>query len=101
VSEEICCGRALADAALLPSSPITTSEAPLGFRGRITDEVPTVLRTTLKHPKHEPLLEGAAERIHAAVRELKELRIVDEKGIRVRTDIPEDTKEGSDRDFGG
>jgi hypothetical protein len=63
--------------------------------------VPTVLRGTLKHPKPEPLLESAVERIHAAVRELKELGIVDEKGNRVRTDIPEDMKEGADRDFGG
>jgi hypothetical protein len=46
-------------------------------------------------------LESAAERIHAAVRELKELGIVDEKGNRVRTDLPEDMKEGADRDFGG
>ena len=64
-------------------------------------EVPTVLRGMLKHPKPEPLLESAAERIHAAVRELKELGIVDEKGNRVRTGIPEDMKEGADRDFGG
>jgi hypothetical protein len=71
------------------------------LRGRIMHEVPSVLRGTLKHPKHEPLLEGAAERIHAAVRELKELGIVDEKGNRVRTDLPEDMKEGADRDFGG
>lgn len=40
------------------------------------------------------------ERIHAAVRELKELGIVDEKGNRVRTDLPEDMQEGADRDFG-
>jgi hypothetical protein len=46
-------------------------------------------------------LEGAAERIHAAVRELKELGIVDEKGNRIRTDLPDDMKEGADRDFGG
>ena len=78
-----------------------TETAPSGFRGRIIDEVPTVLRTPLKRPKHEPLLEGAAERIHAAVRELKELGIVDEKGNRVRTDLPDDMKEGADRDFGG
>jgi hypothetical protein len=55
------------------------------------DEVLTVLRGTLKHPRPEPLLEGAAERIHAAVREPKEHGIVDEKGNRVR----------ADRDFGG
>jgi len=84
------------------AGPIEATEAaPSGFRGRIGNEVPTVLRTTLKHPKHEPLLEGAAERIHAAVRELKGLGIVDEKGNRVRTDLPEDMKEGADRDFGG
>jgi hypothetical protein len=63
--------------------------------------MPTVLRTSLKFPKPEPLLEGAAERVHAAVRELRELGIVDEQGKRVRTDIPEDMKEGADRDFGG
>ena len=43
---------------------------------------------------------GAAERIRAAVRELKELGIVDEKGSRVRTDLPADMKEGADRDSG-
>ena len=64
------------------------------------DEVPAVLRGTLKYPKHEPLLDGAAERVHAAVRELKELGIVDDKGNRVRTDLPEDMK-GADCDFGG
>ena len=37
-------------------------------------------RGTLKYPKHEPLLEGAAERIHAAVRELKELGLSMRKG---------------------
>jgi len=35
------------------------------------------------------------------VRELKERGIVDENGNRVRTDLPEDMKEGADRDFGG
>ena len=70
-------------------------------RGRIVDEMPTVIRGTLKQPKHEPLLEAAAARIHAAVRELKDLGIVDENGNRLRTDLPEDMKEGSDRDFGG
>jgi len=63
--------------------------------------VPVIIRGTLKHPKPEPLLEGAAERIHAAVRELKDLGIIDDKGNRVRTDLPQDMKEGADRDFGG
>jgi hypothetical protein len=65
------------------------------------DEVSSVLRGTLKHPKHEPLLEGAAERIHTAVRELKELGIVDEKGRHLRTDLPADMKDGANRDCGG
>jgi hypothetical protein len=63
--------------------------------------MPTVLRTTLKHPKREPRLEAAAQRIHTAVRELKELGIVDDKGNRVRKNLPEDMKEGADRNFGG
>jgi hypothetical protein len=83
------------------STALAQLDPPVRFRGRIMDEMPALLRGTLKHPKHEPLLEGAAERIHAAVRELKELGIVDEKGNRVRTDLPEDMKEGADRDFGG
>ena len=71
------------------------------IRGRIVGEVPIVIRGKLKQPRHEPLLEGAAERIHAAVHELQKLGIVDENGKRIRTDVPEDMKEGSDRDFGG
>lgn len=71
------------------------------LRGKLITEMPAVLHGTLKHPKHEPLLEGAAERIHAAVRQLKERGIIDEKGSRVRTDLPEDMKPGADRDFGG
>ena len=55
----------------------------------------------MKQPKHEPLLDGAAGRIHAAARELKELGIIDDKGNRVRTELPEDMREGADRDFGG
>jgi len=35
---------------------------------------------TLKRPRHEPSLEAAAERTHAALFELKQLGIVDEKG---------------------
>ncbi len=54
----------------------------------------------MTHPKPEPLLDKAAERIHATVRELKDQGLIDENGKRVRTDIPEDMKEGSDCDFG-
>jgi hypothetical protein len=62
--------------------------------------MPAVLRGNLTHPKPEPLLDKAAERIHATVRELKDQGLIDENGKRVRTDIPEDMKEGSDCDFG-
>lgn len=55
----------------------------------------------MNDPKPEPLLDKAAERIHATVLELKDLGLIDENGNRVRADIPEDMKEGSDRDFGG
>jgi hypothetical protein len=88
----------------LPAETGFEGSALLAWReppGRIMDEVPTVIRGTLKHPKHEPLLEGDAERIHAAVRQLKELGIVDEKRNRLRTDLPEDMEEGADRHFGG
>ena len=34
----------------------------------------------MKHPKREPLLEGGAERIHAAVGELKEIGLSMRKG---------------------
>ena len=63
--------------------------------------MPTVIRGTRTSPKYEPLLEAAAERIHAAVRELKDLRIIDENGHLLRTDLPDDMKPGADRDFGG
>jgi hypothetical protein len=61
----------------------------------IKTKVPEILRPSLKHPKPEPFLEGAAERIHAAVRELRELGIIDDEGNRVRTDLPQDMWEES------
>jgi len=41
------------------------------------------------------------ERGKAAVRRLQELGIIDAQGNRIRTDLPADMQEGSDRDFGG
>lgn len=81
------------------SSVPTDHCLPVG--GRIVSEVPTVIRGKSKSPKYDPAFEGAAERIHAAVRELKELGLIDEKGNRIRKDLPEDMKEGAERDFGG
>jgi hypothetical protein len=36
-----------------------------------------------------------------AVQKLIDDGIIDEQGNRIRTDLPEDMREGSDRDFGG
>ena len=70
-------------------------------RGTLVSEVATVIQTELKVPKYDPFLAGAAERIHAAVRELQARGIIDEHGNRIRTELPEDMKEGAERDFGG
>lgn len=48
-----------------------------------------------------PYLEEANKRIAEAVRKLQEAGIIDAEGNRIRTDLPADMREGSDRDFGG
>jgi hypothetical protein len=55
----------------------------------------------LKVPKVDPHLEAAGERVKAAAEELERLGIASHDGTRIRTDIPEDMREGADRDFGG
>ena len=52
-------------------------------------------------PTHDPYLATAAVRSRAAAQELETLGITDGKGKRLRTDLPEDMREGADRDFGG
>jgi hypothetical protein len=52
-------------------------------------------------PTYDPLLSAAATRASAAARELNALGIADDRGNRLRTDLPEDMREGADRDFGG
>ena len=52
-------------------------------------------------PSYNPLLEGAGERIRAAVADLRARGIIDAQGNRIRTDLPEDMREDSDCDFGG
>ena len=52
-------------------------------------------------PTEDPYLAAAAERIHAAVRDLQERGIIDAEGNRIRQDLPPDMQEGSERDFGG
>jgi hypothetical protein len=63
--------------------------------------VSTIHTTKLAEPKTDPHLQAAGERVKAAAEELERLGIADETGKRVRTDLPEDMREGGDRDFGG
>lgn len=63
--------------------------------------VPTTHRPKLRTPKSDPHLQGAGERVKAAAEELERLGIADQNGRRVRTDVPEDMKDGAERDFGG
>jgi hypothetical protein len=63
--------------------------------------VPTIDTTKLSEPRTDPHLQGAGERVKAAAEELERLGIADKTGKRVRTDLPADMREGSDRDFGG
>jgi hypothetical protein len=63
--------------------------------------VPTTNRPKLLKPKVDPHLQGAGERVKAASEELERLGIADETGKRVRTDVPQDMRNGADRDFGG
>lgn len=45
---------------------------------------------------------GRRERVKAAAaEELERLGIADETGKRMRTEVPQDMKDGADRDFGG
>jgi len=49
----------------------------------------------------DPHHAAGVERGKAAVRKLQELGIIDSQGRLIRTDLPADMQEGSDRDFGG
>lgn len=55
----------------------------------------------LRRPKPDPHLQSAGERAKAAAEELERLGIADSKGRRIRKDLPEDMREGAERDFGG
>jgi len=52
-------------------------------------------------PSFDPYLAAAGIRIRAAAAELERLGITDRHGNLLRTETPEDMKEGADRDFGG
>ena len=53
------------------------------------------------NPKPDPYYAQAVINAREAVRKLQEAGIIDAEGNRIRTDLPPDMREGSDRDFGG
>jgi hypothetical protein len=63
--------------------------------------VPIVHTSKLQQPKTDPHLQSAGERTKAAAEELERLGIADREGQRIRKDLPDDMREGVDRDFGG
>jgi hypothetical protein len=52
-------------------------------------------------PTKDPHHAAAVERGKAAVRELQQQGIIDNRGRRIRTDLPADMQAGKDHDFGG
>ena len=52
-------------------------------------------------PTDDPYHAAAVKRGKAAVRKLQDSRVIDSRGRRIRTELPEDMQEGLDRDFGG
>ena len=52
-------------------------------------------------PTFDPYFEAAVGRTRKAVDDLVVRGLTDQAGNRIRTDLPEDMKEGADRDFGG
>lgn len=63
--------------------------------------MPTVLTAKLQQPKSDPHLQSAGERTKAAAEELERLGIANHEGKRIRMELPDDMREGADRDFGG
>lgn len=61
----------------------------------------TLHKSKPTEPRFDPYLEAAGERVKAAAEELERLGIADKTGRRIRKDLPEDMREGEDRDFGG
>ncbi len=63
--------------------------------------VPTTDTPRRLVPKVDPHLEAAGERVKLAAEQAERLGIADSIGKRVRTDVPEEMREGANRDFGG
>jgi hypothetical protein len=81
-------------------------------RGLSVDQL--VLRAALDHlegtspkessygvPSHDPHLAAAGARAKTAAQELEALGITNAVGERLKADLPDDMREGADRDFGG
>jgi hypothetical protein len=54
-----------------------------------------------EEPTQDPHHDTAVQRGKAAVRKLRDQGIIDDRGRRIRKDLPADMQEGRDRDFGG
>ena len=67
---------------------------------RVVKTIP-VPRARNQKPKEDPHYPEAVKRAREAARRLQEAGIIDEKGRRIRKDLPPDMQEGQDRDFGG
>jgi hypothetical protein len=63
--------------------------------------MPTIRTPKLRKPRVDPHLKTARERVKAAAEELERLGIADASGKRIRSDLPKDMREGTERDFGG
>lgn len=58
-------------------------------------------QTRKQGPVEDPHHADAVRRGKAAVENLRKRGILDNKGRRIRTDVPADMQESQDRDFGG
>ena len=67
----------------------------------ITLDVPARNGSAYGVASHDPHLVAAGARAKAAAQELEALGITDNRGNRLRTDLPEDMREGANRGFGG
>jgi hypothetical protein len=63
--------------------------------------MPAIDTPKLRKPKTDPHVKGASERVKRAAEELERRGIADANGRRVRSDLPQDMREGANRYFGG
>jgi hypothetical protein len=61
----------------------------------------TIGTPKLNEPSFDPHLQAAGERVKAAAEELVRLGIARPDGTRIRVDLPDDMREGGDRDLSG